>query len=114
MRKIYRYTALILLLAVMASCKKSFLEIKPKGIVIAEKTTDYDLLLNNLDLINIGANSSFLLGDEIVMKDPAYTGASFKEKQLFKWDYNYYNADEDATETLIPVKGLYIYNKIIN
>ena len=113
MLRIYRYTPIILLLAVIASCKKSFLEIKPKGIVIAEKTSDYDLLLNNLDLINIGANAQFLLGDEIVMKDPAYTGASFREKQLFKWDYNIYNADEDATETLIPSKGLYIYNKII-
>ncbi|HEY8894465.1 MAG TPA: RagB/SusD family nutrient uptake outer membrane protein [Niastella sp.] len=113
MRRIYRYTTIILLLAITASCKKSFLEIKPKGIVIASKTSDYDLLLNNLDLINIGTNAQHILGDEIVMKDPAYTGASFREKQLYKWDYNVYNPEEDATETLMPVKGLYLYNKII-
>jgi starch-binding outer membrane protein, SusD/RagB family len=113
MLRIYRYTTIILLLAVTASCKKSFLEIKPKGIVIATKTSDYDLLLNNLDLINIGTNAQHILGDEVVMKDPAYTGASFREKQLFKWDYNIYTPEVNATETLIPVKGLYIYNKII-
>jgi hypothetical protein len=113
MLRIYRYTTIILLLAVTASCKKSFLEIKPKGIVIATKTSDYDLLLNNLDLININTNAQHLLGDEIVMKDPSYTGASFREKQLFKWDYNIYTPEEDAIETLIPAKGLYIYNKII-
>lgn len=113
MFRIYRYTTIILLLAVTASCKKSFLEIKPKGIVIATKTSDYDLLLNNLDLINIGTNAQHILGDEIVMKDPSYTGASFREKQLYKWDYNIYNPEDDATETLIPVKGLYLYNKII-
>jgi starch-binding outer membrane protein, SusD/RagB family len=113
MLKILRYTTIIMILAVTVSCKKSFLEIKPKGIVIATKTSDYDLLLNNLDLINIGANAQHILGDEVVMKDPAWSGASFREKQLFKWDYNFYNPEDDATETLIPVKGLYIYNKII-
>lgn len=113
MLRTYRYITIILLLAVTASCKKSFLEIEPKGIIIAEKTSDYDLLLNGLDLINIGTNAQHLLGDEIVMKDPAYTGASFREKQLYKWDYNIYNPEEDAIETLIPVKGLYVYNKII-
>ena len=79
-----------MILAVTVSCKKSFLEIKPKGIVIATKTSDYDLFLNNLDLINIGTNAQHILGDEVVMKDPAWTGASFREKQLFKWDYNIY------------------------
>lgn len=113
MLRIYRYTTMIVLLAAMASCKKSFLEIEPKGIIIAKKTSDYDLMLNGLDLINIGTNAQHILGDEIVMKDPAYTGASFREKQLFKWDYNIYTPEEDATETLIPVKGLYTYNKII-
>jgi hypothetical protein len=97
----------------IASCSKSFLEIKPKGIVIATKTTDYDLLLNNLDLINITSDAQHILGDEVAMKDPSYTGATFRDKQLFKWDFNIYNNDEDARETLIPVKGLYIYNKII-
>jgi hypothetical protein len=114
MFRIYRYTTIIVLLAVTASCKKSFLEIKPKGIVIATKTSDYDLLLNNLDLVNIGTNAQHILGDEIVMKDPGYTGASFREKQLYKWDYNIYNPEDDATETLVPVKGLYFYNKIID
>ncbi|OQP58897.1 RagB/SusD family nutrient uptake outer membrane protein [Niastella populi] len=113
MRRIYKYTTIILILAVTASCKKSFLEIKPKGIVIATKTSDYDLLLNNLDLINIGTNAQHILGDEVVMKDPAWSGASFREKQLFRWDYDIYTPEVDATETLIPVKGLYIYNKII-
>lgn len=115
MRKIYRYTLIIGTLALAASCKKSFLEIKPKGRVIASKTSDYDLLLNNLDLIVItGADGHVLPGDEVTVKDPAWTGASFRDKQLFKWDFNIYTPDEDAKETLTPVKGLYMYNKIIN
>jgi starch-binding outer membrane protein, SusD/RagB family len=103
----------MLLLTAIASCKKSFLEIKPKGIVIATKTTDYDLLFNNLDLINISSDGQHILGDEVATKDPAYTGASFRDKQLFKWDFNIYTPEEDAKETLSAVKGLYMYNKII-
>lgn len=118
MRNIYsnirKMAGVVLLITATASCSKSFLEIKPKGIVIASKTSDYDLLLNNLDLINITSDAQNILGDEVIMKDPAYSGAAFRDKQLFKWDYNIYTADEDAKETLIPVKGLYIYNKVIN
>jgi len=102
------------LLTAMASCKKSFLEIKPKGRVIATKTTDYDLLLNNLDLINMGTDGQILMGDEVVSIEPQFNGSSYREKQLFKWEGNVYQAGEDAKETLVPVKGLYIYNKIIN
>jgi tetratricopeptide (TPR) repeat protein len=117
MQKIH-YTKGILLITVLGmlfiSCKKSFLEILPKGRIIATKTTDYDLLLNQLDLINIPSASQVLLGDEVSFIEPFWTGATFKEKQLFKWEPNLYNADEDASETLIPTRNLYVYNKIIN
>jgi len=118
MKKTYKYTRNLVLIAllvtVLGSCKKSFLEILPKGKVIATKTADFDLLLNQLDLINIPANSQVLLGDEISFIEPGWTGAAYKEKQLFKWEGDLYNSDEDATETLIPTRNLYIYNKIIN
>jgi starch-binding outer membrane protein, SusD/RagB family len=115
MKKIYKYFLVIGLLSIIASCKKSFLEIKPKGRVVATKTSDYDLLLNNLELIVItGADGAVLPGDEITVKDPAWSGASFRDKQLFKWDFNIYTPEDDAPETRIPIKGLYIYNKIIS
>lgn len=118
MKNIYKYIRTFMLIALLAtalvSCKKSFLEILPKGKVIATKTADYDLLLNQLDLINIPSNSQVLMGDEVSAIEPGWAGAIFKEKQLFKWEGDLYNNDEDATETLIPTRNLYIYNKIIN
>ncbi len=118
MRKIYSHIRNFMLIALLAtalsSCKDSFLEILPKGKVIATKTADYDLLLNQLDLINIPSFSQVLMGDEVSFVEPGWTGASFKEKQLFKWEGDLYNSDEDASETLIPTRNLYIYNKIIN
>ncbi len=113
--KLYTYGVILLTLIFLTSCKKSFLEIKPKGRVIASKTSDYDLLLNNLDLIVItGADGQVLPGDEVTVKEPAWSSASLRDKQLFKWDFNIYTPEEDAKETLTPVKGLYMYNKIIN
>jgi hypothetical protein len=102
------------LLTAVISCKKSFLEIKPKGRVIATKTSDYDLLLNNLDLMNINADGHILMGDEVTVTEPQWSSALFREKELFKWNPDIYRADEDAKESAVPVKGLYIYNKIIN
>lgn len=118
MQLILKYTKNILLFTllvmVLGSCKKSFLEILPKGRVIATKTSDYDLLLNQLDLINVPSSSQVVLGDELLALEPAWSGATFKEKQLFKWEGDIYNDVEDATETLIPTRNLYVYNKIIN
>jgi len=107
------FLLITILLTATVSCKKSFLEVKPKGRVIASKTTDYNLLLNNLDLINIATDGHILMGDEVTVTDPYWTGATFREKQLFKWEPEIYGANEDAKETLVPTKDLYIYNKII-
>ncbi|PWS28619.1 RagB/SusD family nutrient uptake outer membrane protein [Pedobacter yonginense] len=118
MKNLYQYTIKFMLVAllvtVLGSCKKSFLEILPKGRIIASKTTDYDLMLNNLDLINSSHDGQLYLGDEVAALEPNWTGASFREKQLFKYEGDLYTADEDAKETLVPLKALYIYNKIIN
>ncbi|MGF1923930.1 MAG: RagB/SusD family nutrient uptake outer membrane protein, partial [Bacteroidia bacterium] len=101
------------LIVSMASCKKSFLEILPKGKIIAAKTSDYNLLLNNLDLINSTADAQVYLGDEVAAIEPQWTGAVFREKQLFKYEGDIYTSDEDARETLAPLRALYIYNKVI-
>lgn len=102
-----------LLLTTAVSCKKSFLEIEPKGIIIAQKTSDYDLLLNNTDLVIANAGNHALMGDELASVEPRWTGASFAEKKLFQWQTDIYNPGEDAAETLAPSKHMYIYNKII-
>lgn len=118
MHKTFKYTRNLLLItlmmAVLVSCKKSFLEILPKGRVIATKTSDYNLLLNNLDLVNMGALALPLLGDEVVALEPTWGVQVYRIKQAFKWEPDLYNIDENGIETLAPVKGMYIYNKVIN
>jgi tetratricopeptide (TPR) repeat protein len=118
MKNIYKNTRNLLLcaalLATVVSCKKSFLEIVPKGRIIASKTTDYTLMLNNLDLINSVADNHAFLGDEIAAVEPTWASAPNRDKQLFKYEGDIYTQDEDADETLAPLRAMYIYNKIIN
>jgi hypothetical protein len=107
--------ALGLLLLSVVSCKKAFIEIVPKGRVIAEAVADYDLLFNNLDLINMNtANAQIFLGDEIAAVDPYFTTSDLKTKRLFQWEGDIYEQAEDGGEMSTPMRGLYIYNKIIN
>jgi hypothetical protein len=58
--------SLCLLLFVLNSCSKDFLETTPKGKLIAQTVADYDLLLNNSSLLNTGgANAHVFLSDEV-------------------------------------------------
>ncbi|HEY4148444.1 MAG TPA: RagB/SusD family nutrient uptake outer membrane protein [Chitinophagaceae bacterium] len=105
---------LLLLLVAGASCKKSFLEILPKGKVIAVSYNDYQLLLNNPDLLNVGADGQIMMGDEVTCADPYYSGLTLREQNLFAWADEIYQPDEDAAETSGPLTNIYTYNKIIN
>jgi hypothetical protein len=115
----YKITLLAMILVVASTaCKKSFLEVIPKGKLIAQSSSDYSLLLSNLDLLNMGAaNVQVAMGDEVAAIEPYFTSglsASLKTQRSFRWDPVIYEANEDAGETLVPFRNIYLYNKVIN
>jgi hypothetical protein len=124
--KYYLLVTCLLFTATLISCKKDFLEVTPKGKLIAEKVSDYDLLLNNTSFLTIstgfnGASAQVPMGDEIAAVAPYFSGAgsSFgvdpvRTQRLFRWDAVVYEPDQDAAEMSAPMKNLYSYNKIIN
>lgn len=113
--KKFAYFSFLLLTLLMLSCKKSFLEITPKGSLIAQKTNDYNLLLSNLDLLNISTSglAQVVLGDEVAAVDPYFSGSLLKTQRLFRWDDMIYEPEEDAAEMFVPMRNIYQYNKII-
>lgn len=98
----------------ITSCKKSFLEINPKGKLIASTTADYNLLLNNEDLFNINSNVQVLMSDEIATTEVYFNNARVAEQRAFRWEADLYEEDVEATEFSSPLKAIYTYNKIIN
>lgn len=117
MKTTYKFTGAIfaiLLYSLLFSCKKSFLEVTPKGKLIAQNVSDYNLLLNNLELVNIDASAQVPMGDEVAAVEPYFSGAAVKTQRLFRWDNVVYEPSENAAETEVPLKNIYTYNKIIN
>ena len=105
---------LFFLLMAGISCKKSFLEVLPKGKVVAVSYKDYELLLNNPDLLNVGTDAQLMLGDEVTDAEPYYNGLTLREQRLFSWSDEVYQPDEESPETSGPLANIYTYNKIIN
>lgn len=117
MKTIYKFTGAIvvaMLCSIMFSCKKSFLEITPKGKLIAQKVSDYDLLLSNLELVNMNATAQVPMGDEVAAIATYFNGAAVKTQRLFRWDDVIYEPTENAAEMEVPLKNIYTFNKIIN
>jgi starch-binding outer membrane protein, SusD/RagB family len=108
------YIPIIFLLGIM-SCKKSFLEIEPKGKLIAKNVSDYDLLLNSSDFLSTGAaNAQVFMGDEVAVVEPYFTGTEPRTQRLFNWSPVVYERQENAPETQALLRQVYICNKIIN
>jgi tetratricopeptide (TPR) repeat protein len=107
---------LSILLVTSTACKKSFLETVPKGKLIAQTASDYNQLLSNLDLLNIGAaNAQVAMGDEVAAVEPYFTtSALLKTQRSFRYEASIYEPNDDAGETLVPLKNIYLYNKVIN
>ncbi|TXH23245.1 MAG: RagB/SusD family nutrient uptake outer membrane protein [Chitinophagaceae bacterium] len=117
MNKILQYKKLVLLImftALMASCKKDFLELVPKGKQVAQTVTDYDLLLNSLELLNVSTDAQVSMGDEVAAVNAYFEGAELRTQRLFKWSDVIYEPGQDAKEMDVPMKNIYRYNKIIN
>lgn len=112
--KIIKYTIVLSMIISFSSCKKSFLEIDPKGKLIAKNINDYDLMFNNTAQItlNPAIDAQVLMGDEVTSIDPYFSSGELREMRLFRWDDVIYQPGEDAREMSALMKILYTYNKI--
>jgi hypothetical protein len=71
-------------------------------------------LLNNLDLLNVLTDAQVPMGDEMAAVEPFFSGSALRTQRLFRWDDVIYEPDQDATEMTVPMRNIYLYNKIIN
>ena len=100
---------------VITSCSDEFLEVIPKGRLIAEKVVDYDKMFYNLNLVNmVNTNAQVPLGPEFIAFEPQFSGAALRTQRLYKWDAVVYEDEQNSSELENTMENLYIYNKIIN
>jgi hypothetical protein len=107
------------LLFFLSSCKKSFLEVIPKGQRIAEKTADYNLLMNSpvfyQYLSGGGWQAPVLMGDEIGVEQDDFNFSQPLIQRFFKWDAVIYEQVTDVAQDLrLFLPNVYTCNLIIN
>lgn len=98
------------------SCKKDFLEIQPKGSLIAKTTNDYEQILNGLYLQNT-VSASIYLGDDIALQNSYLDGVPLRVQRLFRYEDRVYEQNElpqEITAATGYIQRLYLFNKIIN
>jgi hypothetical protein len=98
----------------IGACKKSFLEITPRGRLVASQTSDYELMLNGLTLLGSGASAQAFLGDEVAGFNPFFDASVARTQRLFKWEADVYDRDQTSSEMTTYMQWIYLYNKIIN
>ncbi|TJZ60024.1 RagB/SusD family nutrient uptake outer membrane protein [Sphingobacterium olei] len=102
----------------LTSCKKDFLEVVPKGVAIATKTSDYERLLNDPALNRVSLSSQIVMSDELAGYAPMYAVGSgigtVTDQKAFEYEDDIYLATENATELTLLERQLYTYNKVIN
>jgi len=116
MKKINVIILFLLTAGLVGGCKKSFLELKPKGKLIVKNTSDYEgLFLDANSVLSIGtSHPSVPMGDDVATISNFFNSANIQTVRLFTWQANVYDPNVSASELSTPIKNLYLYNKIIN
>ncbi|MCI9846845.1 RagB/SusD family nutrient uptake outer membrane protein [Flavobacterium pectinovorum] len=111
-KKQYIKSSVLLILAVITfSCSDDYLEVVPKGSLIASKVSDYDRLLDD-PALNTLSNALIPMGDEVAAVEPFFSNTDIRNQRLFRWDDEIYNAGQTPDE-LTNLNAVYTYNKVI-
>lgn len=107
--------AIIGILTLQISCKKSFLEIIPKGQQIATSTKDYEQILNANYIV--ASTAGVFMGDEMVALKPFVDEYALRAQRLFRYADRIYEIDQVPDELNSAdgyIRRLYLFNKVIN
>lgn len=106
-------TCLFAIVLGLSSCGSDFLEVQPKGSIIASRVSEYENMMYNL--LNNGFDApSVAMGDEVVMLNSYVEASPLRTQRLFRWEATIYEPEQSASEISTPLAAMYIYNKIIN
>ncbi|MCX2584447.1 RagB/SusD family nutrient uptake outer membrane protein [Pedobacter sp. MR22-3] len=132
--KIYKYviaTTFALFSLILGSCKKSYLEVIPKGNIVAVTYDDYNKLMNGSNFYMLGGGNvgiytpAAIMGDEVSAEAYAYNipySAYPGARAMFQWEADVFTLvdqpnDRNSSRAQFMsflLGNLYTINKIIN
>jgi hypothetical protein len=117
MKKNILYLLMTFLAMTASSCKKSFLEIIPKGQLVARTTNDYALLMNSTSMYADEAGGGWraiaLMGDDVAAEGSYFSSAKIPSQNAFKWNADLFQSGE-GVDLSLALSALYTCNKVIN
>ncbi|HEU4472159.1 MAG TPA: RagB/SusD family nutrient uptake outer membrane protein, partial [Flavisolibacter sp.] len=115
---IFRVVTLLFLMSTLASCKKDFLDIVPKGRRVAQTTEDYNLLMNANTLYFYNGNSGWqlpvVMGDELNAEAQFFNTVPAQFQRAFRWEAEIYERNNSTYDLTPFLQNLYVCNKVIN
>ncbi|WP_163410429.1 RagB/SusD family nutrient uptake outer membrane protein [Flavobacterium ajazii] len=119
MKKIY--IVFICLISLTACNREEWLDIKPKGIIIPQKVSDYRLLLDQSTITATSKSPGFvvspantdLMADEYQYNNPNATSVlNDNEQNMFLWNDNFFNADQEDVDWQKLYGQIYVTNLV--
>jgi hypothetical protein len=110
-------TFFLVIILFFTACKKSFLDVIPKGRQIASTTKDYDLLLNSSVLYAYqgggGWQALAAMGDDVAAENSYFSSAVPSAQNAFRWNDDLYVPGDFISEISLSLPNLYTVNKVI-
>lgn len=115
------YIVFICLISLTACNREEWLDIKPKGIIIPQKVSDYRLLLDQTILTANSKSPGFvvsyansdLMADEYQYENPSTSSIlSDSEEKMYLWNDNFFNADQEDLDWQKLYGQIYVTNLV--
>lgn len=116
----YLYTIILILTLTLTSCnREEWLDIKPTGMVIPTKVSDYRLLLDQVGQIGISpgfitsqSNTDWMT-DDFYISETIGPYLTIDEKRMYLWSDNIFDPNQEDRDWAIPYGQIYVAN-IVN
>ncbi|MCI9845771.1 RagB/SusD family nutrient uptake outer membrane protein [Flavobacterium pectinovorum] len=115
------YIVLICLISLTACNREEWLDIKPKGIIIPQKVSDYRLLLDQSTITATSKSPGFvvspantdLMADEYQYDNPNVSSLlSDSEENMYLWNDNFFNPDQEDLDWQKLYGQIYVTNLV--
>lgn len=115
MKKMKNLMYITVLLSICISCKKSdFLNKKPSTNITEPTTlTDFQLLLDNIAVMNSTGGLAQVSADDHIVSYPNYQAATATERNAYIWNKDIYGGDIGISDWNLPYQTIFYANIVL-
>lgn len=101
-------------ISLLSSCHK-YVDIQPQGKIVPTTLNDFQQLLNNSTVFNLGSGTTDLMTDDVAFTDTSiFTSMDPASLNIYSWASNIYIASQDDPEWNLYYQQIYYANVVIS